>query len=62
MLSENVKRLREEHDLTQTELGEKVGVTRVFIGYIEQGFKTPKLELAKRIADVFETTIDELMS
>jgi len=40
-------------EMTQAELGERVGVTRQTIAAIEQGKYSPSLEVAFRIARVF---------
>ena len=40
-------------EMTQSELGERVGVTRQTIAAIEQGKYPPSLEIAFRIAYVF---------
>ena len=46
-------------EMTQAELGEKIGVTRQTVAAIEQGKYSPTLETAFRIADVFEVRLDE---
>lgn len=56
----NLRRLRAVKGMTQQELGEKIGVTGKAIGHYEKGIRQPNLELAKKIADVFETTIEEI--
>ena len=40
-------------EMTQAELGERIGVTRQTVAAIEQGKYSPTLETAFRIADVF---------
>jgi putative transcriptional regulator len=47
-------------EMTQSELGEKIGVTRQTVAAIEQGKYSPTLETAFRIADVFGVTLDEV--
>ena len=41
-------------EMTQGELGDRVGVTRQTIAAIEQGKYSPSLEVAFRIAHVFD--------
>jgi putative transcriptional regulator len=48
--------------MTQQELAKKVGVTRQTIIAMEKGKYSPSLELAFRIALVFDTSIDEVFS
>lgn len=47
-------------EMTQSELGEKIGVTRQTIAAIEQGKYSPTLEAAFRIAQVFGKPLDEV--
>lgn len=56
-----IRRLRFEHDeMTQQELAQKVGVTRQTLNAIEAGKYSPSLEVAFRIAAVFELRVDEV--
>lgn len=47
-------------DMTQAELGRRVGLTRQTIAAIEQGRYSPSLDTAFRIAHVFGKRIDEV--
>lgn len=47
-------------DMTQAELGRRVGLTRQTIAAIEQGRYSPALDVAFRIAHVFGKKIDEV--
>lgn len=47
-------------EMTQGELGDRVGVTRQTIAAIEQGKYSPSLEVAFRIAHVFGKSIDDV--
>jgi putative transcriptional regulator len=47
-------------EMTQAELGERIGVTRQTIAAIEQGKYSPTLETAFRIADVFEVPLGDV--
>jgi len=47
-------------EMTQAELGERIGVTRQTVAAIEQGKYSPTLETAFRIADVFGVALDEV--
>ena len=58
-IKNNLRRLRFDHDeMTQQQLAEKVGVTRQTIVAIEKGNYSPSLELAFRIALVFNTPLE----
>ena len=58
--STDIKQLRAAHNLTQEELAEQVGVVRQTIAYLEKGEYMPSLLLAKRIAEVFNCSIEEV--
>ncbi len=47
-------------EMTQAELGERIGVTRQTIAAIEQGKYSPSLEAAFRIATVLGKPLDEV--
>lgn len=47
-------------EMTQAELGERIGVTRQTIAAIEAGKYSPSLEAAFRIAQVFGKPLDEI--
>jgi len=47
-------------EMTQAELGERIGVTRQTIAAIEAGKYSPTLEAAFRIARVFGKPLDEV--
>ena len=49
-------------EMSQEELGSRVGVTRQTIAAIEAGKYSPSLETAFRIAHVFGVTIDDAFS
>ena len=46
--------------MTQAELAEKVGVTRQTLNAIEAAKYSPTLELAFKIAKVFDVPLDEV--
>ncbi|MDY6983900.1 MAG: helix-turn-helix transcriptional regulator [Pseudomonadota bacterium] len=55
----NIRRLRfDANEMTQAELAERVGVTRQTLIAIEQAKYSPSLELAFKIAKVFEVPLD----
>ncbi|MEI3614317.1 helix-turn-helix transcriptional regulator [Pseudogracilibacillus sp. SO30301A] len=55
-----IKELRAEKQLTQEQLSKKVGVSRQSIVAIESGKYNPSLELAFKIAQQFNRTIEEV--
>jgi putative transcriptional regulator len=61
LISNNIRKLRFNHnEMTQQQLAEKASVTRQTIVALEQGKYSPSLELAFRIALVFNTPLEEV--
>lgn len=55
-----MKMARVEHDLTQGDLAEKIGVSRQTIGLIEAGKYNPSLNLCIAICKTLDKTLDQL--
>jgi len=55
-----IKELRARDGLTQVELARRVGVRRETIVFLEQGKYNPSLQLAWKIARVFDLPIEEV--
>jgi len=55
-----LKLARVESDLTQSQLAERVGVTRQTIGLIEAGGYNPTLNLCIQLAKATHKTLDQL--
>ena len=57
----HIRTLRFHHgEMTQAELADKVGVTRQTINALEASKYSPSLELAFKIADVFNKPLEEV--
>ncbi len=62
-ITNRIRRLRFDQDeMTQQQLAEQVGVTRQTINAIELGKYSPSLEVAFRIAAVFDVGLEEVFS
>ncbi|MBI3135736.1 MAG: helix-turn-helix transcriptional regulator [Bacteroidetes bacterium] len=62
-LHNNIRTLRfHAHEMTQQELADRTGVSRQTIVAIENGKYFPTLELAFRIAHVFNTKLDDVFT
>jgi putative transcriptional regulator len=55
-----IKEYRAKTDITQEQLAEKVGVTRMTIVHLEKGRYNPSLKLAYKIAKELNAKMDEL--
>ncbi len=51
---------RRAQDLTQKVLAEKVGIDQTYYSYIERGYRVPKIDLAWRICQVLDVSINEV--
>ena len=60
MFKDNLIQLRKYHQLTQEDLAEQVGVTRQAIAKWEAGETVPDLERCRKLAEVFEVSLDDL--
>lgn len=56
-LSEYVKQMRKEHNLTQVELSEKSGVGLRFVRELEQGKQTLRLDKVNQVLSLFGTKV-----
>lgn len=59
-MKNRIKELRAKTDLTQEQLAEQAGVTRMTIVFLEQNKYNPSLKLAHRVARVLNTSIEKL--
>ncbi len=53
--------LRQSHSLHQRELAQRAGVHQVMISNLERSQRGPSLDLAIKLADALETTLDFLI-
>jgi putative transcriptional regulator len=61
VITNNIRRLRSEHnEMTQQALADQVGVTRQTINAIELEKYSPSLEVAFKIAAVFEVSLEKV--
>lgn len=60
-IGENIKALRTLHDITQEELAEKVGISQKMLSYIERDDRRPSIEVALRIAEQFNCSLDMII-
>lgn len=60
MINNNIKQLRNKHNITQEQLAGLCGVSRQTIIAIEKGNYTPSLQLAMQIAKVFNLPVEQI--
>lgn len=61
MVRTNVKQLRNRHRISQADLGKFIGVTDGTISKLENGRNYPSMELAIKLTDFFDVSLDELI-
>jgi putative transcriptional regulator len=59
-IKNQVRKFREEKDITQEELAKELDVSRQTINAIETGKYNPSLELALEVANFFNTEVEEV--
>ncbi|MCG8306469.1 MAG: helix-turn-helix domain-containing protein [Cytophagales bacterium] len=60
-IGDRVIELRKAKNWSQTDLANKIEVSRVIIGRYERNEAAPSIEVAKKIADAFDVSLDYLV-
>lgn len=61
MISDNIKRLRENAGLSQSSLARKLGVTRASVNAWEMELSAPTAQYLVALAQLFHTTTDDIL-
>lgn len=59
-LGKKIKKLRKILDVSQEELANQLSISRVYMGFIEQGRESPSLKLLLRMSRKFGVKVEEL--
>ena len=59
---ENLRRLRMEKGITQTQLAQKLGVDQRTISAWEKGVCEPSLSIVILLCDIFDETLEEILT
>ena len=62
MLGEKIKLYRESKNMTQNEIANILGVKSATVSKYESGTLEPNIEALKKLSELFEVTIDELLN
>lgn len=62
MFGKYIKEIRESKGINQREIAEKMGVSQVFISYIERGERDVDLAFAFRLCDAVGTDMRDFMN
>jgi len=57
----NLKRIREENNMTQGDIVRATGIDRSYMSALEGGKQNPTLETIKKIAQALEVSMDQLL-
>ena len=61
-IGERIQALRKRQGWSQQQLAKKIGTSGPIVGRYERGEMTPSVEVAKKLADSFEVTLDFLVA
>ncbi|MDE5547767.1 MAG: helix-turn-helix transcriptional regulator [Clostridia bacterium] len=61
MLNDNIKQLRLSSNITQTELAERLGVSKQCVSNWENDYIQPSIEMLVKIAEFFKVSTDLLL-
>lgn len=61
VVSNSIKKLREERGMTQDELAEKLNVTRQAVSNWETGKTQPDIETLTRLAEIFDVSVERII-
>jgi transcriptional regulator with XRE-family HTH domain len=60
-IGERIQALRKRQGWSQQQLAKKIGTSGPIVGRYERGEMTPSVEVAKKLADTFDVTLDFLV-
>ena len=61
-LAANLHRLRTDHNYTQAQIGEQLNISRQAYSNYETGKRIPDIDMLIRIADIYEVTLEQLLT
>jgi len=61
-LSDNLKKIRKDNNLSQEQLADKIGVSRQAVSKWESGLAYPEMDKVMQICKIFNLNIDELLN
>lgn len=61
MIADRIKSLRENHNITQSELAKHLGITRSSVNAWEMGISVPSTQYVVELAHIFKVSTDYLL-
>lgn len=60
-MSDRIRDLREDHDFTQQQVADAIGITQRKYSYLETGTQQLTAEILIKLADLYHVSIDYLL-
>lgn len=60
MAVKTLKKLRENKRMTQKEVSNEIGVTKEYIGMLENGKRNPSDSMKKKLAELYECNVTDI--
>lgn len=60
-IGDKIQALRKQHGWSQQQLAKMIGTSGPIVGRYERGEMTPSVQVAKKLADTFDVTLDFLV-
>ena len=61
MIADRIKKLREQNNITQSELAKQLGITRSGVNAWEMGISIPSTQYIVQLASIFSVSTDYLL-
>ena len=62
LFCQNLKMIRRESELTQKQVANRLGVVESCYANWEQGRTEPNIDMLRKLGDIFQVSIDELIN
>ena len=59
VIGKKIRKIRTNTGFTQEDLAHKIGISRVYMGYIEQGRHAPSIAVIEKVAKALKVPVDE---
>lgn len=59
--AKNLKKLRQDNNLSQEDIAEKLNISFKTVSHWETGYSEPSLTQLEKLSRIFDVTIDELI-
>ncbi|MEK7570904.1 MAG: helix-turn-helix transcriptional regulator [Patescibacteria group bacterium] len=60
-IGKKIQKRRKQIGITQEEAAERAGISRAYMGYIEQGRHAPSLEVLQKVAKALKSSMSDFV-